>query len=56
MQLQLCTWQEVEDHLKRSTGIIVPIGATEQHGPNGLIGSDALRRFACPTGGGLPRL
>ena len=42
MQLQLCTWQEVEDHLKRSTGIIVPIGSTEQHGPNGLIGTDAL--------------
>jgi creatinine amidohydrolase len=42
MQLQLCTWREVEDHLKRSTGIIVPIGSTEQHGPNGLIGTDAL--------------
>ena len=42
MQLQLCTWAEVEDHLKNSTGIIVPIGSTEQHGPNGLIGTDAL--------------
>ena len=42
MQLQFCTWQEVEDRLERSTGIIVPIGSTEQHGPNGLIGTDAL--------------
>jgi creatinine amidohydrolase len=42
MQLQLCTWAEVEDHLKHSAGIVVPIGSTEQHGPNGLIGTDAL--------------
>ncbi len=42
MQLQLCTWQEVEKHLADSTGIILPIGSTEQHGPNGLIGTDAL--------------
>jgi len=42
MQLQLQTWTAVEDYLKRSTGIIVPIGSTEQHGPTGLIGTDAL--------------
>lgn len=42
MQLQLSTWAEVEAYLKRSTGIIVPIGSTEQHGPNGLIGTDAI--------------
>ncbi len=42
MQLQLCTWREVEERLTRSAGIIVPIGSTEQHGPNGLIGTDAL--------------
>jgi creatinine amidohydrolase len=42
MQLQLCTWAEVEEHLKKSAGIIVPIGSTEQHGPNGLIGTDTL--------------
>ena len=44
MQLQLSTWPEVEDYLERSTGIIIPIGSTEQHGPNGFIGTDAL----CP--------
>jgi creatinine amidohydrolase len=42
MQLQLATWQEVETYLKQSHGIIMPIGSTEQHGPNGLIGTDAL--------------
>lgn len=44
MKLQLCTWQEVEAYLKGSTGIIIPIGSTEQHGPTGFIGTDAL----CP--------
>ncbi|MEM9486826.1 MAG: creatininase family protein [Cyanobacteria bacterium P01_F01_bin.116] len=42
MQLQLCTWPEVEDYLTRSQGIIFPIGSTEQHGPTGLIGTDAI--------------
>ena len=42
MLLHLCTWAEVETYLKRSAGIIVPIGSTEQHGPNGLIGTDAI--------------
>ncbi len=42
MRLQLMTWPEVEKYLKSSTGIIVPIGATEQHGPTGLIGTDAI--------------
>ncbi len=42
MQLALATWQEVEDYLRTSSGIIVPIGSVEQHGPNGLIGTDHL--------------
>ena len=42
MQLALCTWQEVEDYLHRQTGVIIPIGSVEQHGPNGLIGTDHL--------------
>ena len=45
MRLQLCTWPEVEDYLKASQGIIIPIGSTEQHGPTGFIGTDAL----CPA-------
>lgn len=44
MQLQLSTWPEVQRYLEHSDGIIVPIGSTEQHGPTGLIGTDAL----CP--------
>ncbi len=42
MELHLQTWQEVERYLGRSNGIIVPIGSTEQHGLNGLIGTDAI--------------
>lgn len=44
MQLRLMTWVEVEEYLQQSQGIIIPIGSTEQHGPNGLIGTDAI----CP--------
>ena len=42
MQLQFSTWPEIEHYLAHSTGLIVPIGSTEQHGPTGLIGTDAL--------------
>ncbi len=44
MRLDLCSWQEVERYLEHSTGIIIPIGSHEQHGPNGLLGTDAI----CP--------
>lgn len=44
MLLQLCTWQEVDAYLEEHRGIIIPIGSTEQHGPLGLIGTDAI----CP--------
>ena len=42
MQLALATWHEVEDYLGTKRGCIVPIGSVEQHGPNGLIGTDHL--------------
>ena len=42
MQLHTSTWQEVERYLESSSGVIVPIGSTEQHGPTGLIGTDAI--------------
>ena len=42
MELHTSTWQEVEAYLEGSSGIIVPIGSTEQHGPTGLIGTDAI--------------
>ena len=44
MRLQLMTWMEVEAYLNEHRGIIVPVGSTEQHGPIGLIGTDAI----CP--------
>ena len=52
MLLQLCTWPEVEEYLKSSTGIILPIGSTEQHGPTGLIGTDAICAEAIAKGVG----
>lgn len=42
MELQLSTWPEIEAYLSHSHGIIIPIGSTEQHGPTGLIGTDAI--------------
>jgi creatinine amidohydrolase len=42
MRLDLSTWTEVEIYLQSSTGIMIPIGSTEQHGPTGLIGTDAI--------------
>src|ERR1700690_4553265 len=44
MQLQLSTWPEVETYLAKSKAIMIPIGSTEQHGPTGFLGTDAL----CP--------
>lgn len=42
MILQHSTWPAVEAYLRQSTGIIVPMGSTEQHGPTGLIGTDSI--------------
>jgi len=44
MKLQLSTWPEIEDYLTDRRVIVIPIGSTEQHGPTGMIGTDAL----CP--------
>jgi creatinine amidohydrolase len=42
MRLQLMSWPEVERYLEHSVGVILPIGATEQHGPTGVLGTDAI--------------
>ena len=34
------TWPEVEDLLTRTDMVIIPVGALEQHGPQGPIGTD----------------
>lgn len=52
MLLHLQTWTEVEEYLKVSQGIILPIGSTEQHGPTGLIGTDAICAEAIAKGVG----
>lgn len=52
MMLQLSTWLEVETYLNHSQGLILPIGSTEQHGPTGLIGTDAICAEAIARGVG----
>lgn len=52
MLLHLSTWLEVETYLNQSTGLILPIGSTEQHGPTGLIGTDAICAEAVARGVG----
>jgi len=42
MMMQLATTAEIAAYLGRSRGILVPLGSLEQHGPNGLCGTDAL--------------
>lgn len=42
MNLHEKTWPQVEEYLKASKRIIIPVGSTEQHGPTGLIGIDWL--------------
>ncbi len=42
IRLDLRSWTEVDDYLKKCQAIILPIGSTEQHGPTGAIGTDAL--------------
>lgn len=52
MLLHLMSWPEVEAAVGRSPGIIIPIGSTEQHGPTGLIGTDAICAEAIARGVG----
>ena len=42
IRLDLRSWTEVENYLKNFNAIIFPVGSTEQHGPTGAIGTDAL--------------
>ncbi len=50
MRLDLCAWQEVDAYIARPDGIIIPVGSTEQHGPMGLIGTDAFCAQAIAEG------
>ena len=44
MILALSTWLEIENRLRESRTVVIPIGSNEQHGPTGLLGTDWL----CP--------
>lgn len=37
-----CTMPEVEEHLARNPMVLVPVGATEQHGPHAPYGTDYM--------------
>jgi creatinine amidohydrolase len=50
MDLLLCVWNDVEEYLGRCRTIIVPLGSVEQHGPNGLIGTDVICANAIAEG------
>ena len=40
----MSTWCEIDERLKSSRTVVIPIGSNEQHGPMGLLGTDWL----CP--------
>lgn len=42
MRLELMSSPAVAAYLRSKPGIVIPVGATEQHGPDGLIGTDHL--------------
>jgi creatinine amidohydrolase len=42
MRLELMTSPAVADYLTKKRGILIPVGATEQHGPDGLNGTDHI--------------
>jgi len=44
MYLKNLTWRETEAYLQQRKSIVLPIGSFEQHGPNGMIGTDTI----CP--------
>jgi len=50
MRLDQMTWEEVAEYLTRRDVAVLPVGSTEQHGPIGLIGTDALCATAVAEG------
>ena len=40
MKLDESSWPEIEAYVKKTPGLIIPTGSTEQHGPMGMIGTD----------------
>lgn len=50
MILARSTWKQIEAYLAHSRGVVIPLGSTEQHGPIGLIGTDAYTAEAVAHG------
>lgn len=46
----MMSWEEVAAYLTRHDAALLPVGSTEQHGPIGLIGTDALCATAVAEG------
>lgn len=42
MRLGNSTWVKVDDYLKGTKTLLIPVGSTEQHGPTALIGTDYM--------------
>ena len=42
MRLGHMTWQQVEAYFARDSRVVIGTGSVEQHGPIGLIGTDAI--------------
>ena len=54
IRLALQSWPDIDHYLQTCKGIIVPLGSTEQHGPTGAIGTDALTAEAVALELGQP--
>jgi creatinine amidohydrolase len=50
MILQEMSWEEAKAYLETRDDAVLPVGSTEQHGPIGLIGTDALCASAVAEG------
>lgn len=42
MLLENMTSTEVADYLREKNSLLIPVGAVEQHGPYGIIGTDFI--------------
>lgn len=50
MRLDRMTWRQAEALFARLPAVLLPVGSIEQHGPMGLIGTDALCAEAVAEG------
>lgn len=48
--IQEMTWPDIAEYLERGDTVLVPVGATEQHGPHCPMGTDAAEAVATAEG------